>query len=74
VDNWGHRFMIVCLRPEASGDLRAIQQSHNERVLRWIERMNSGGNEHDDDSEAAENDTDDVDDLLYYDDPYYALN
>jgi hypothetical protein len=32
--------LIVTLLPEASGDLRAVQWAHNERVLRWIISMN----------------------------------
>jgi hypothetical protein len=36
----GHRFVLVSLSPEASGDLRAAQRAHNERILHWIASLN----------------------------------
>jgi hypothetical protein len=36
----GHRFVLVTLSPEASGDLRAAQRAHNERILNWIASLN----------------------------------
>jgi hypothetical protein len=67
-DGWGHRLVVVRLVPEATGDLRERQQAHNDRVLHWIEVMNSGGNSSDDDTVPSEDDDED-DDLLYYDEP-----
>jgi tetratricopeptide (TPR) repeat protein len=68
-DGWGHRLVVVRLTPEASGDLRALQEAHNDRVLHWIELMNSGGNSVDEDDDATAEDDED-DDLLYYDEPF----
>jgi len=36
----GHRFVLVTLSPEASGDLRAAQRAHNEHILNWIASLN----------------------------------
>jgi hypothetical protein len=40
IGNGGEQFVKVSLSPEASGDLRAAQRAHNERILRWIESLN----------------------------------
>jgi hypothetical protein len=66
-DGWGHRFVAVGLTPKATGDLREVQQAHNDRVSHWIEVMNSGGNSSDDEDTAS--DDEDDSDLLYYDEP-----
>lgn len=68
-DGWGHRLVIVRLTPEATGDLREVQQSLNDGMLHWIDLMNSGGSGMGDEEEATTGDDDD-DDLLYYDEPY----
>jgi len=68
-DGWGHRLFVVRLTPEATGDVRDLQQAHNDRVLHWIEVLNCGGNSSTDDDAAASEDDED-DDLLYYDEPY----
>jgi hypothetical protein len=56
LDGSGHRYFLIGLLPEATGDLKAIQQSLNQRVLHWIEQMNGGGNKVE---EPAEEGTDD---------------
>jgi hypothetical protein len=37
-----YRGLVVGLRPEDSGDLRAAQRAHNDRILQWIDSMNRG--------------------------------
>jgi len=51
----GEQYVRVSLSPEASGDLRAAQRAHNERILRWIESLNEPCAE-EDDSAAEEED------------------
>jgi hypothetical protein len=36
----GQRYVLVSLSAEASGDLRAAQRAHDERILHWIESLN----------------------------------
>jgi hypothetical protein len=40
--------VVVALIPEESGDLRAAQRAHNDRIIRWIEAMNETADEADD--------------------------
>lgn len=65
LDGSGHRYFLVGLMPEATGDLKEIQQALNERVMHWINIMNSGGNkveeEATDTAKDAENDLTDKD-------------
>jgi hypothetical protein len=44
----GEMFIKVSLAPESSGDLRAAQRAHNERILNWIESLNEPCTEEDD--------------------------
>jgi hypothetical protein len=40
IGSGGEQYVMVSLSLEASGDLRAAQRAHNERILRWIESLN----------------------------------
>jgi hypothetical protein len=55
IGSGGEQFVKVSLSPETSGDLRAAQQAHNERILNWIERLNEPCAD-EDDSAAEEED------------------
>jgi hypothetical protein len=56
--NFGHRYLLVGLLPQATRDLKALQQSLNESVLHWINVSNSGGNQGAE--EASEEENEDV--------------
>jgi hypothetical protein len=55
IGSGGEQFVKVSLSPETSGDLRAAQRAHNERILNWIERLNEPCAD-EDDSAAEEED------------------
>jgi hypothetical protein len=68
-DYAGHSYVVCALAPEASGDLRAIQLAHNQRVIDWIESTNNLGFSNPDDKDTSEeddriDDTPDDDDAL----------
>jgi hypothetical protein len=53
----GTHFLVVALRPESTGDVRAIQRIFNERILRWITAQ---GEVTDDDFEDEANEADSI--------------
>lgn len=59
-----NRVVLVSLAP-AAPDLRDLQHAHVERMLRWIEEINSGGHQPDDDGTASEEDAEEQN-LLYW--------
>ncbi len=69
-DNFGNRYFLVGLLPEATRNVKLMAQSLNERVLRWIELSNSGGNT----VEEAEDGTDEPEDLTDDDEPDWESN
>jgi hypothetical protein len=62
IGSGGEQYVRVSLSPEASGDLRAAQRAHNERILRWIESLNEPCAEGEDDAAEEE-------DAAYGDEP-----
>lgn len=62
LDGSGHKYFLIGLLPQTTGDIKAIQHSLNERVMRWIENMNSGGNQAEEPAENGANDDDGDDD------------
>jgi hypothetical protein len=50
----GEQFVKVWLAPEASGDLRAAQRAHNDRILNWIESLNEPCADEDDAAEEED--------------------